>query len=82
MEAAQKESEPEGQGLANLESEVEDTPEEVVETVETSPEESQDTEESSQAEEIQRKKTNKWRMIRKRYHLNNGRNGTRMPRQE
>ena len=53
MEAAQKESEPEGQGLANLESEVEDTPEEVVETVETSPEESQDTEESSQAEEIQ-----------------------------
>ena len=53
IEASRKESEPEGQGLANLEPEAEDTPEEIEETVETSPEESQDTEESSQAEEIQ-----------------------------
>ena len=53
IETSQKESEPEGQGLANLEPEAEDTPEEIEETVETSPEESQDTEESSQAEEIQ-----------------------------
>jgi DNA repair exonuclease SbcCD ATPase subunit len=51
METSQKESEPEGQGLANLEPEVEDTPEEKEETVETSPPESQDTEESSQADE-------------------------------
>jgi len=51
MEASQKGSESEGQGLANLEPEAEDTPEEIEETVETSPEESQDTEESSQAEE-------------------------------
>lgn len=53
IETSRKESEPEGQGLANLEPEAEDTPEEIEETVETSPEESQDTEESSQAEEIQ-----------------------------
>ena len=53
IEASRKESEPEGQGLANLEPEAEDTPEEIEETVETSPEESQDTEESSQAGEIQ-----------------------------
>ena len=53
IEASRKESEPEGQGLANREPEAEDTPEEIEETVETSPEESQDTEESSQAEEIQ-----------------------------
>ena len=53
MRLLRKESEPEGQGLANLEPEAEDTPEEIEETVETSPEESQDTEESSQAEEIQ-----------------------------
>ena len=53
IETSRKESEPEGQGLANLEPEAEDTQEEIEETVETSPEESQDTEESSQAEEIQ-----------------------------
>lgn len=53
IETSRKESESEGQGLANLEPEAEDTPEEIEETVETSPEESQDTEESSQAEEIQ-----------------------------
>ena len=80
MEAAQEGIRTRSQGLANLESEVEDTPEEVVETVETSPEESQDTEESSQAEEIQTEEERTIWMIRKRYHLNNGRNGTRMPR--
>ena len=52
IETSRKESEPEGQGLTNLEPEAE-TSEEIEETVETSPEESQDTEESSQAEEIQ-----------------------------
>ena len=37
IETSRKESEPEGQGLANLEPEAEDTPEEDEETVETSP---------------------------------------------